>query len=50
MKIAALEGLLFIVGEDGIDVKQIQDILEVSYEEVKKMINELCSIYSTPKR
>ncbi len=50
MKIAALEGLLFIVGEDGIDVKQIQDILEVSYEEVKEMITELCSIYSSPKR
>lgn len=50
MKIAALEGLLFIVGEDGIDVKQIQDILEVSYEEVKELIKELCNVYSSPKR
>lgn len=50
MKIAALEGLLFIVGEDGIDIKKIEDILEVSYEEAKEMIKELCKIYSSPER
>lgn len=50
MKTAALEGLLFIVGEEGIDVKQIQDILEVSYDEVKEMVKELNSIYSSPQR
>jgi segregation and condensation protein B len=50
MKIAALEGLLFIVGEDGIDIKKVQEILEVSYEEAKEMIQELFTIYSSPKR
>lgn len=50
MKIAALEGLLFIVGEEGIDVKKIEEVLEVSHEEAKKMIQELISIYSSEKR
>lgn len=50
MKIAALEGLLFIVGEDGLDINQIQDILEVSYEELKDMIQKLCEIYDSPER
>lgn len=50
MKAAALEGLLFIVGEDGLDVKKIEEILEISYEELKDLIKELCDIYSDPKR
>ena len=31
MKVAALEGLLFIVGEDGMDIRQIEEILEISH-------------------
>lgn len=50
MKLAALEGLLFVVGEDGLDVKKAEEILEVSYEELKELIKELCAIYADPKR
>lgn len=50
MKIAALEGLLFIVGEEGIDVKKIEEILEVSHEEVLEIIKKLCSIYDANER
>ena len=38
MKTGVLEGLLFLVGEDGLDVKQVEEILNCSYEEVKEMI------------
>ena len=50
MKTGVLEGLLFIVGEDGLDIKQVEDTLECSYEDVKKMIGELCNIYNDEKR
>ncbi len=50
MKVAALEGLLFIVGEDGLDIKKIEDILEITYEELKQLIKELCEIYSNSNR
>ena len=38
---AALEGLLFISGDDGLDLKQITDILEIEKEEAKKLIQQL---------
>ena len=50
MKTGVLEGLLFLVGEDGLDVKQVEEILNCSYEEVKEMIKELCNIYNDEKR
>jgi segregation and condensation protein B len=50
MKVAALEGLLFIVGEDGLDINKIEEILEVTYEELKELIKELCDMYSEANR
>ena len=38
---AVLEGLLFLVGDEGIDMKDICDILETDEENVKCLINEL---------
>ena len=35
-----LEGLLFLVGEEGIDIKTISEILETTEEETKKILQE----------
>ncbi len=40
-KKAILEGLLFVVGEDGLTLSQIGDILEVSEEEAKELVSDL---------
>ena len=40
-KLAVLEGLLFVVGDDGLTLKQICDIMELSLEEGKDLIIEL---------
>lgn len=50
MKLPALEGLLFIVGEDGLSIEKIESILEVSYEELKELIKQLCDTYNDPSR
>ena len=39
-KIAVLEGLLFVVGEDGLTLEQISQILEIDEEETKKLISK----------
>lgn len=44
-KLAVLEGLLFVVGEDGLTINQIMDILEISNEEAKQLISELKEKY-----
>lgn len=38
---AILEGLLFVVGDEGITLKQIENILEVPEEKAKHLIKEL---------
>ncbi len=50
MKVAVLEGLLFIVGDEGLDINKIEEILEVSYDELKVLIKELCETYSNSNR
>ena len=50
MKIGALEGLLFVVGEDGLDISKIEEILDITYDELKELIKELCETYSSNKR
>lgn len=42
---AVLEGLLFLVGEDGLDIKQLSDILDISSIEVEKLLEELNNDY-----
>lgn len=50
MKKAVLEGLLFVVGEDGLTFSQIQEILEVGEEEAKELLLELKKDYEDENR
>lgn len=45
-----LEGLLFVVGEDGLSIEQIEDVLDISEEEAKSLILELKKDYEEPMR
>ena len=49
-KEAILEGLLFVVGDDGLTLSQIQDILEVDIEEAKELVTELRKVYESDSR
>ena len=44
-KKAALEGLLFVVGDDGLTISGIMEILEIPHEEAVELINELKKDY-----
>lgn len=44
-KMAILEGLLFVVGEDGLTINQMMDILEITNEEAKELIGQLKEKY-----
>lgn len=46
-KLAVLEGLLFVVGEDGLTINQIMDILEIENEEAKQLISSLKEKYES---
>jgi len=47
-KLAILEGLLFIVGDDGLTLNQMIDILEITNEEAKELLNKLKEKYENP--
>lgn len=49
-KVAVLEGLLFVIGEDGLSIEQIKEILEVEEEESKELIKKLREIYEEKTR
>lgn len=49
-KIAVLEGLLFVVGDEGITLQQVSDVLEVSVEEAKKLLKDLQTEYEKDSR
>lgn len=49
-KKAVLEGLLFVVGEDGLSVDQIGDVLDINNEEVKELIMNLKDDYESTDR
>lgn len=42
---AVLEGILFVSGDEGISLKQLSDVLEVSLEETQKLISQLEADY-----
>lgn len=44
-KLAVLEGLLFLVGDDGLTLNQMVDILEITNEEAKELLNTLKERY-----
>lgn len=50
MKKAVLEGLLFVVGEDGLTIDQISDVLEINEDEAKELIMELKKDYEDETR
>lgn len=45
-----LEGILFVVGEEGITLKRICEILDISLEEAKNLLKELKSTYESEDR
>ena len=47
---AILEGLLFVVGEDGLTLEQIEDVLEISEEESKDLLMGLKKDYEDNSR
>ncbi len=49
-KIAVLEGLLFVVGEDGLSLEQIMGILEINEEEAKELVKLLKKNYEDDSR
>lgn len=49
-KKSILESLLFVVGEDGLSLEQIMDILELNEEESKNLILDLDKDYSDSDR
>ena len=49
-KLAVLEGLLFVVGEEGLTFEQIEDVLELNEEEAKELVRELKSRYEQDDR
>ena len=50
MKKAVLEGLLFVVGEEGLTFEQIQDVLQIDEEDSKKILYELKHDYESDER
>lgn len=50
MKKAVLEGLLFVVGEEGLTFDQIEDVLEIDEEESKNLLYELKHDYEDETR
>lgn len=49
-KIAVLEGLLFVVGDEGITLENISEILEISIEEAKDLLKQLRAEYDKEER
>ena len=47
---AVLEGLLFVVGEEGLTLEQIEDVLEIDEEASKSLIMELKKDYEDESR
>jgi segregation and condensation protein B len=47
---AVLEGLLFVVGDDGLTIEQITNIMEINDEEAKEVLMSLRSDYENDDR
>ncbi len=50
MNKAVLEGLLFVVGEDGLTLEQIEDVLDIDEDSAKELIKELKKDYEEESR
>ena len=49
-KLGVLEGLLFVVGEEGLTLKQICSLLDIEMEEAKELLLELRKSYESENR
>ena len=49
-KLAIIEGLLFVVGDDGLTLNQVMEILEVDIDEAKALMTELRQSYDDQSR
>lgn len=49
-KLGVLEGILFVVGDEGVTLSQICDILEITMEEAKNLLSELKKSYDDENR
>lgn len=49
-KLAALEGLLFVVGDDGLRIDQMMEILEIDHDKATQLINMLKEEYENANR
>ena len=49
-KEAILEGLLFVVGDDGLTLSQVEDILDIDSDEAKDLITNLRKEYESANR
>lgn len=47
---AVLEGILFVVGEEGISIDQIKELLEIDDNKLKELVSELTLDYADPGR
>ena len=47
---AILEGLLFVVGDEGLTIEQISKVLDISIEESKELVLELKEEYLSDSR
>ena len=47
---AILEGLLFVVGDEGLSLEQIEDVLEIDGDTAKELVNALKSDYESDSR
>ena len=48
--LAALEGLLFLCGDDGLQIEDVQTILEIDKEKVEELANQLLQDYRISNR
>ena len=44
-KLAVLEGILFVVGDEGITLEKICEVLEIDEKEARKLLNDLQKEY-----
>ena len=49
-KLAVLEGLLFVVGDEGITLSQVENILDIKTDEAKNLLSELQKEYEKENR
>ena len=49
-KLAVLEGILFVVGDEGITLERICEVLEIDEKEARKLLNDLQKEYEKAER